>query len=429
MWRQRGALRYKRLVVTWIVGVSLVGGVTIFFLEHKNPALQSSDAFGLFWDCIFVSMNGVTATGLASVDITVFKWMSQCVILLCMQLGSATMLTLCPVWIRMRSLRRALPPELVGRDLKDFHRVPQWLVEYKAMRLCMVVVLSYQAFFYGACGMLLYTMLKLDDEAASIVMSTEKGPSLEWYTIFTVVSAYCNCGFSLLDTSFVLFDEKPAVLICVEVLILAGNVLLPVLLHFALSVLVRRMSETSSSIIEARYLLLNGRNIYPNLFGMQETCVLIVVQSSLIIVQTLLTLLFASHDHTREPLGLSSAFFQSVNTRHAGMASFSMSKVDAATLLLYLLMMFLGAADDHIFHFFTSLANPSKAFNKRACWLQHHRRSSRCYNVVTGSNQQRESCGRSLRRQSSSSRSGQNSQPPTSMRMLWIRRQRLLDGC
>lgn len=41
-------------------------------------------------------------------------------------------------------------------------------------------------------------------------------------------------------------------------------------------------------------------------------------------------------------MGWASALFQSINTRHAGMASFSMGGVDAATLLLYTLMMFLA---------------------------------------------------------------------------------------
>ena len=70
--------------------------------------------------------------------------------------------------------------------------------------------------------------------------------------------------------------------------------------------------------------------------------VLFVIQVGLIVLHTLLTLTFASRDHTREELGFPSAFFQSINTLHAGMASFSMANVDAATLLLYLLMMFLA---------------------------------------------------------------------------------------
>jgi hypothetical protein len=125
-------------------------------------------------------------------------------------------------------------------------------------------------------------------------------------------------------------------------LILSGNVLLPIFLYWAIALLTIRMSESSSQIIPARYLLLNGRQLYPNLFSMQETFVLLLLQWSLILLQTALTILFASRDHTRASLGFASAFFQSINTRHAGMASFSMANVDAATLLLYLLMMFLA---------------------------------------------------------------------------------------
>lgn len=331
---------YKTLVVSWIVGVSLLGGFVMWLLERSNPAFSAMDSGAFFWDCCFVAMNGVTATGLGTVDITRFSWGSQFTILLCMQLGSATMLTLCPVWIRMHSMQKAMPPELAKRDLHQFRRVPQWLVEYKAMRLCVVVVIAYQLVFYVVCGLLLYLALSVDSEASEIVTST--GLSLSWYSAFTVVSAYCNCGFALLDSSFILMDEKPAILFSVIVLVLAGNILLPVWLYWAISLIAHRMPKTSSDLIAARYLLLNGRNIYPNLFALQETWVLFVIQVGLTVLQTLLTLTFASRDHTREELGFPSAFFQSINTRHAGMASFSMANVDAATLLLYLLMMFLA---------------------------------------------------------------------------------------
>ena len=54
-------------------------------------------------------------------------------------------------------------------------------------------------------------------------------------------------------------DEKPAILFSVIVLVLAGNVLLPVWLYWAISLIAHRMPKTSSDLIAARYFLLNGR--------------------------------------------------------------------------------------------------------------------------------------------------------------------------
>jgi Trk-type K+ transport system membrane component len=97
-------------VISWIIGVSFVSGICLFILERNNPAFAAVPTEELFLDCCFVALNGVTATGLASIDITQMSGASQFIIMLAMQLGSATMLTLCPVYIRMRSLRRAVRP-------------------------------------------------------------------------------------------------------------------------------------------------------------------------------------------------------------------------------------------------------------------------------------------------------------------------------
>eukprot|EP01052_Picozoa_sp_SAG31_P005147 SAG31_NODE_222_length_19895_cov_34.907626_12_plen_226_part_00 len=206
----------------------------LWVLEHNSPAFRELDSLGFLLDCCFVALNGVTATGLATVDITRMSGSAQFVILLTMQLGSATMLTLCPVYIRMRSLRAVLPKMTRSRtdllDLKRFTRVPQWLVEYNALRLCVIVVLTYQLVLHVVCCGLLYTMLMLDDEAAAIVRSGSGFPdeevSLAWFSVFTSVSAYCNCGFALHPLSFTLLSKKPGILLVVELLVLGGNVLL-----------------------------------------------------------------------------------------------------------------------------------------------------------------------------------------------------------
>ena len=69
-----------------------------------------------------------------------------------------------------------------------------------------------------------------------------------------------------------------------------------------------------------------------NLFNSQQTWLLLLVQVGLTVVQWLITVGFSYRHH--EDVGWASALFQSINTRHAGMASFSMASVDAATLLL-----------------------------------------------------------------------------------------------
>eukprot|EP01052_Picozoa_sp_SAG31_P005151 SAG31_NODE_222_length_19895_cov_34.907626_16_plen_107_part_00 len=78
---------YKKIVVSWIAAVALVGGCVLWVLEHNSPAFRELDSLGFLLDCCFVALNGVTATGLATVDITRMSGSAQFVILLTMQLG------------------------------------------------------------------------------------------------------------------------------------------------------------------------------------------------------------------------------------------------------------------------------------------------------------------------------------------------------
>ena len=282
---------YQRLVVSWIVGVGVIGGVLIWWIEYDNPAFKPPQLDGLsrahlLWSCIFCSMNGVTATGLATLDITSFTWLSQLVLLFTMQFGSATMLTLVPAYIRMRSLSKivgelkASNPALAGRDFFDlttYSRIPQWLIEFKAMELLVILVLLYQVAVHLVCGGLMYVLLATDAEASGYLSTaTGQPPSVLWFCVFHAVSAYCNCGFALLPSSMILFAHKPGILFCLVGLIIAGNTLLPVLLRWTITWASSLIDDQSSKKVFIRHLILNGRMMYPNLFNSQQTWLLLL---------------------------------------------------------------------------------------------------------------------------------------------------------
>ena len=105
--------------------------------------------------------------------------------------------------------------------------------------------------------------------------------------------------------------------------------------------------KESSRKVYLRYLLFNGSQTYWDLFSSQHTWLLFVVQAFFFVMQTILILLFSINDNimTRRGFGemLRLAGFMSVNTRHAGFSPLeNLSDLEAGTLLVFMLMMFLA---------------------------------------------------------------------------------------
>ena len=163
-------LPYASVVVAWILVVAVVGGSAIHVVERGGRT-------GASWlDCCFVALNCVTATGLATVDVTALRGASLVLMGAFMQLGAATILSLLPIALRLRALRAALPHlkldrgdaspsaslrgrkrrwcqhEAVTFDLRNYKRVPEWLVEYKALLILQRVILAYHAACYLVYG-------------------------------------------------------------------------------------------------------------------------------------------------------------------------------------------------------------------------------------------------------------------------------------
>ena len=233
---------FKFLVLLWILLCGVLGGYAIWLMERKNPAFAPAHAhrpysrypdMRLLWDCFFVSMNGITASGLATLDLTRMSGGSQIVLLLTMQLGSAVMLTLMPIFIHMYSLRAMLLRAKLPFDPFEITRyrarVPKWLVEYKAMSLLAWIVLLYQLAIHLLCGGCLYLMIVNDDEVRQKIakLGGPRGCSVVWFCVFMTVSFFTNTGFAVVS-SCTIFARKPMFLFFFAIATMAGNTMFPV---------------------------------------------------------------------------------------------------------------------------------------------------------------------------------------------------------
>ena len=172
---------YMMYMLTWIIFLSLVLAGMISWFEHhaavRNGRLsvlatvhggavhQDKSAF---MHAFYLCVNGFTATGLASLDLSKLTLGSQVAICLSIQLGSATMLSLVPAIIRLRNLRSILPTTGTF-DLLRFKRVPQWLVEYKAIVFLIRIVIGYQVVVYAFYFTCLCVLISNDPAAVAHV--------------------------------------------------------------------------------------------------------------------------------------------------------------------------------------------------------------------------------------------------------------------
>ena len=325
---RRNQMPYMKFALAWLFGVSFVSAVFISLLE-KVP----------FVDALLLSTGGATAAGLNSVDITLFGKGSLTVLMICMQLGSQVGMSLIPVFVRIHALHKVIPKDMRTFNLNNYKRVPEWLVEYKALVFLTRVCLLMMLFVYAVYGLGLCLYMRghavLDESGAD-------GSSVFW-AAFHVVSAYNNVGYALMKTNFVGFGNDKFVVFCINMLILHGNVMYPIFLRWTIIWLSYFTPKKSSSKIYYRYLLLNGRHLYTHLFGSQQTWLLLLQQLTLISLQVAITIgLSGNHlsgnRHAR--IGFQDAFFEAVNVRHAGFNSIAnLADVSAGVLIVFIVFM------------------------------------------------------------------------------------------
>lgn len=137
------------------------------------------------------------------------------------------LLSLIPVIIRMHYLKRHIPVELHTFDLRNFQRLPLWVVEYKALQFIVRLVVAYMCFFYiGACVLLLTVVYNAPED----ILGRAGHSTAFGYSLFTSVMAFTNAGLSP-RPSF-RGNMNPLCLMIVDMSILAGNTMFPILLRW-----------------------------------------------------------------------------------------------------------------------------------------------------------------------------------------------------
>ncbi|GLB41288.1 putative cation transport protein [Lyophyllum shimeji] len=167
-----------------------------------------------------------------------------------------------------------------------------------------------------------------------------------WFSIFQCVSAYANCGLSLVDQSMLPFQTAYVMIFVLAFLIFAGNTAFPVFLRFTIWVLSKLIPKTSAFNETLHFLLDHPRRSFILLFPPHQTWFLLSLVCGLTFIGWFFFMVLDIGNPGTEyiPLGTRFVvgFFQNVAVRTAGFAAVSMSGLAAAVKFLFVILMYIS---------------------------------------------------------------------------------------
>ena len=265
-----------------------------------------------FIDAIYTATSAICVTGLVVLDTgTVFTHFGQLVILFLIQIGGMGVMVFSSfIMLATRREFSFLNQSVVEESLTMDRQIKtKKLILYVA-----TITLIIEA--VGACFL-----------AVCFYKSGVVGDYI-YQGIFTAVSAFCNAGFSLFSNNLESYSTHLGVNLTVMLLIFIGGIG-----YFCIIEFLRNVRKNKTALCKYHFSIHTKTTFY--------------VSIGLILFGALVFLAF-EHDKLFEIYNIADSvlvsFFQSVTARTAGFNTFSFSKINQATLLVFGALMFIGAS-------------------------------------------------------------------------------------
>ncbi|QHL89347.1 ATPase [Nibribacter ruber] len=280
-----------------------------------------------FIDALFIATSAVCVTGLVSVDpATVFTPTGQAIVLLLIQVGGLGIMTFASffgIFFQGSSIKSALfMKDWLSED--NLGQITRTLFKIIAFTL---VVEAIGAFLVFLC---------LQDLPATAI------PEKVSFSIFHAISAFCNAGFSTLSLG--LYDpiirQNYSLQLVIALLIIFGGLGFPIVFN-TFRYLRYHLNRIYSRVLFKKKLDHKARLLNIN------TLLVLITTAVLLVVGTVLYFLLekentlAEHSLYGKVVG---AFFGAVTPRTAGFNTVNLAALSAPTILLYLLLMWIGAS-------------------------------------------------------------------------------------
>jgi trk system potassium uptake protein TrkH len=260
-------------------------------------------------DALFTSMSATCVTGLAVIDTpSAFTGFGEAAILVLIQVGGLGMMVLSTFATVMLGGRLTLRGEQALGQVLELNSPGH---AYRLVRFIMAATFATEA-----VGAVLLTWC--------FVQHGVELPDAIWCGVFHSISAFCNAGFALQPDSVVMFQSDPFALTVVSLLIILGGLGFVVLSWLWLRAIQRVRSRPP---VQVRVVLWMSAGLV----------VLGAIVYGLLEWEASLAGLTAFDK-------LSNALFQSVSTRTAGFNSVDITLMQPATILVVMVLMFIGAA-------------------------------------------------------------------------------------
>jgi trk system potassium uptake protein TrkH len=287
------------LVLSFLL-MGVAGGVVL-----SLPAMSTQGSHG-FLDALFTAVSATCVTGLIVLDTPVdFSFWGQLTIAILIQLGGLGIMVFSAAAFVLFGRKLSLAHERAAVDLIGASGRADLV---HATRLVFLVT-----FLTEGVGALLLSI--------SFVVGGDPLLVGIWRGIFTAISAFCNAGFALQSDSLMPYATDPFALIVVSVLIVVGG-LGPGVVAAVVGWRNRRIRTLHSRLVIWTTVIL----LLAPMIGF------LVLEWN----QTLGDFSFADK--------VINAWFQSVTLRTAGFNSVDLAAVQPATLILLMLMMFVGGS-------------------------------------------------------------------------------------
>mgnify|MGYP002541948503 CR=1 FL=1 len=350
VWLLLNSKAYHLILLLALSFLQLSYGIVRLLGRKTNPSLILAGSFfaiicigtgllmlprctvdGISWvDSLFVSTSAVCVTGLVPVDVSsTFTPMGQTVIILLIQIGGLGVMTLTSFFAMFFMGNTSLYNQLAVRDMVSSDSLSSLLstLVYILLFTLAIEATGMIVLFFSIHGTL---GMEIQDEIA--------------FAAFHSISAFCNAGFSTLPNNLgnsMIMENHNLLYITISLLIILGGIGFPILVNFK-NIAVYYLKRVWRFVRTGR----RDRHEMSHLYNL-NTKIVLVVTAVLLVVGTVAIAAF-EWNHAFAGMGvqdkLVQSFFNATCPRTAGFTSVSLTSCTVQTLLLMVILMFIGGA-------------------------------------------------------------------------------------
>ena len=341
---------YQLILLLLLSLLRLSSGVIGLLGKRTNPSLILAGSFfliicigtgllmlprctvdGISWvNALFVSTSAVCVTGLVPVDVaTTFTSLGQLVIIILIQIGGLGVMTLTCFFAMFFMGNTSVYNQLAVRDMISSDSLSSLLST-------VIYILFFTLVIEGAGMLVLFLSIH-----GTLGMTVQQEMV---FAAFHSISAFCNAGFSTLSENLgnpLVMQHHNLLYITISVLIILGGIGFPILVNFK--------HIAGYHLKRLFYFIRTGKRDRQRIRHLYNLNTKIVLLTTLILLTggTIAILLFewnGAFAGMSMPDKWVQAFFNATCPRTAGFTSIGLTSFSLQSLLLMLLLMFIGGA-------------------------------------------------------------------------------------